>query len=336
MTSRRLASLAFVFVGVALVAAASTPGTPRLHPIGARWFSKKSPFNTPIPLGARIDSRSSTMISNLIAETKPSGWPISVKRWTVPVYYGDSSTPRQNVALTSYWAPARVLHDVPVPANAQADPSSDGHMAIIDRDTACFYEFYRAVHAPDGKLSAGWANRGSVTGKGIQPGAWSTRDSGFVNFAGLIRPEDLRAGVIRHALVFSTMYSLKGPHVAPATSSGGAPLPPPEGAKAIPYGARLQLDPALDLRTLDLAPWQKVVARALQVYGMYLADTGGFSVGAVNPMGYEKNPYTPFWGDSDYAYLPASLVSHLRVLKLGGLKKAHGFLLKKSRCGLER
>jgi hypothetical protein len=335
MRSRRLAPLAAVFLGIALVAAASTPRTLRPHPIGARWFSAKSPLNTPIASDARVDSASRAMIANLIAETKPTGWPISVKRWTVPVYYSDSSTPRQNVALTSYWAPARTLHDVPVPTNAQADPSSDGHMAIIDPDTGCFYEFYRAVHAPDGKLSAGWANRGLLTGKGIQPGAWSTRDSGFVNFAGLIRPEDLRAGVIKHALVFSTMYSLKGPHVAPATSSGGAPLPAPTGTKPIPYGAHLQLDPTLDLRTLGLAPWQKVVARALKVYGMYLADTGGFSIGAVNSLGYETNPYTTFWGDSDYAYLPASLVGHLRVLKLGPLRKARGFLVKKNRCGVE-
>ena len=329
----RARALVLIPVVIALLAAGAVSGTAPKRTDPDRWFSDDSPFNQPIKRGAAVDAASSAMVANLVRETGAAGWPISVKKWSVPVYYADASVPKQDVSLTSSWAPVRTLRGVPVPSGAQPDPSSDGHMAIIDRTTRCFYEFYRAVHSQDGVLTAGWANRGRLSGTGIQPGAWSTRDSGFVNFAGLIRPRDLRRGVINHALVFSTMYSLKGRFVAPATSTGGAALPPPPGAVAIPYGARLRLDPSLDLSTLGLTRWQRVVARALQVYGMYLGDTGGFSLGAVNPEGYSTNPYAPFWGDEEYAYLPASLVSHLQVLKLGPLRKPHGYVMRKSTCG---
>jgi len=45
------------------------------------------------------------------------------------------------------------------------------------------------------------------------------------------------------------------------------------GAQYIPEGARLQLDPALDLETLKLTPGARVIAKALQVYGMYNVDS---------------------------------------------------------------
>jgi hypothetical protein len=84
----------------------------------------------------------------------------------------------------------------------------------------------------------------------------------------------------------------------------------------IPEGARVQLDPALDLNSLGLTGWQKTIARALQVYGMYLVDSGSLGLYAVNANSFSSNPYAQFWGDGNYAYLPTSLVSRLRVLKL--------------------
>jgi hypothetical protein len=311
-----------------------TRGPTTASPAGAldRWFSADSPFNTPIAAGAGVDPGSAAMVQNLVSEAQKSGWPISVKRWSVPVYYADNSTPKQNVAMTAYWAAAPTLYDVPVPANAQPDPAGDAHMAILNRDSGCYYEFYHASRDASGKLSAGWGNRELLGGSGVYPHSWSTRDSGFANFAGLIRPEELQAGAINHALAFSTMYSAKAA-VPPASAYGGAPLSAPAGTLAIPYGARLRLDPSLDLDALGLSPWQKIVARALQQYGMYLADTGGFGLGAVNPQSYPSNPYSPFWGEGDYAYLPTTLVSHLQVLTLPPTWNPARYVIADSPCG---
>ena len=99
--------------------------------------------------------------------------------------------------------------------------------------------------------------------------------------------------------------------VAPATGGKG-----PSGlAGAMPLGARVQLDPTLNLDTLGLNPWQKTVARALQEYGMYLADTGG-AVGLFAE--HSRTAAIPYpWGSDTFAYMPTSIVSKMRVMKLG-------------------
>jgi hypothetical protein len=279
------------------------------------------------------------MVQGVIAATRASGVTIASKHWSVPVYYADATTPRQNVALTADWRIANTLFNVPVPANAQPDPEADGHLAIIDQSTGCFYEFLAAGRNADGTLHADWGNRGLLTDSGVQPGGQSTRASGFANLAGLIRPEELQAGVINHALVFGYPYTKAGGPVLPATKSDGRAATEnarPAGSLAIPEGARVQLDPSLDLNSLGLTPWQKTIARALQVYGMYLGDTsGGTTLYAVNPQSYVTNPYVPFWGDTDYSYLPASLVTKLRVLQLGPQYQWSGSIADSS-CGALR
>jgi hypothetical protein len=295
-----------------------------------RWFAADSPLNTPIPSGAAVDPNSRAMVAGLLASARAKGWNVAVKRWAVNVYYADRSTPRRDVRLTASWRAADRMLSVPIPFRARPDPGSggdtDGHMAVIDRDTHCFYEFYEARRHADGSWEAAWANRGSMNGSGIQPKGLSTRASGFVNFAGLIRPEELRRGTIQHALTFSYDFTKAGGPVLPATASDGRPATEgarPFGTLALPEGGRVQLDPNLDLASLGLSRWQTIVARALQVYGMYLADTGGgLALTAVNPQSFGRNPYAAFWGDGPYASLPTSLARHLRVLKLGPQRRS--------------
>jgi hypothetical protein len=284
---------------------------PRPAPAG-RWYSADSPFNEPIAPGAAADPASPAMVGGLVDAAGYTGFAINVRRWTVPVYYADSSTPRTNVALTESWSPYSTLSGVPIPAGAAPDPSDDASMAIIDGETGCEYDFYAARKRADGSWAAGWANTTYVSWNGVDPGGVSARGSGFWLGAGLIRPEELAAGSIDHALVMSYRYTKAGGPVAPATHSDGRST----SSSAIPTGGRLQLDPALDLDALGLAPWQTTIARALQTYGAFVADTStGIALYAQNPQGLGAGAYP--WGEGDYASLPASLVSRLRVLRLG-------------------
>ncbi|MGE5691947.1 MAG: hypothetical protein ACM33B_15455 [Pseudomonadota bacterium] len=329
----------------AVVAPPAVP-VPSSLSTGQRWFSDASPLNTPIPTGAEADPASRAMVAGMEYAVAQNGFSISVKRWSVPVYYADRTTPRQTVALDAPWTiPAHSLVDVPFPADARPDPAGDQHMAVIDRDTGCYYEYYKLFQRTDGAWQARWANRGALGSTGVYPSAFSTRASGFVNFAGLIRPEELQRGSIDHALVFGHPFTKSGGPVLPATDSDGRPesesgaavgLTRPADALPIPEGARVQLDPTLNLDTLGLSPWQKVIARALQRYGMYLADTAGTtSLTAVNPQSFSSNPYLPFWGDATYAYLPPALLPHMRVLKLGTQFSPNRVLLD-SPCGVMR
>jgi hypothetical protein len=103
---------------------------------------------------------------------------------------------------------------------------------------------------------------------------------------------------------------------------------------ALPEGARIQLAPSFNVDSLEHR-WERTIARALQVYGMYLVDRVGGGVGLVaqNPQSYAHNPYG--WGDKTYVYLPSSLVSYLRVLKLPAQSR-HEIKILPSRCAVIR
>jgi hypothetical protein len=102
--------------------------------------------------------------------------------------------------------------------------------------------------------------------------------------------------------------------VAPATRSDGDSTDP----AALPIGARVVLDPTLDLSTLALTPAETTVAEALQRYGMILVDTGsGLSLFGVNPQSYPADPYAGLFGEVAYAGVGAIPVDRFKVLPLG-------------------
>ena len=212
------------------------------------------------------------------------------KQWAVPIYRADSSSPKATFTLTASWAPASRMSGVPIPSGAAPDPSSDGHMVVLDSATGCEYDFWKAARNSDGSWTAAWGNTLETSGSGVYPFGLSARGSGFGLAAGLITPAEIAAGSINHALVFSYNYTKSGGPVSPASESDGRTTT----AGAIPEGGRVQLDPNLDLDTLGLTAWQKTIARALQQYGMILADTGGgVSLYAQNP---QSTPAGYPWG----------------------------------------
>jgi hypothetical protein len=302
------------------VAAEGKDALPDRHPVcgarfsGGRLYGAKSPLNQPIKASAEIDPASDQMVQGIVEATRQRPLVLAARWFSVPVFFAGKSTPRYDVPLTAPWAPRKTLKAVPIPLAARPDPSSDGYLAVVDRSTGCEYDFWRASRRPDGSWSASWAGKVSVTGSGIFPrGAGGARASGFALLAGLVFPEPLRAGRIDHALVISYPYTRAGPPVPPAMSSDGKSI----GPNAIPQGARIQLDPNLDLTQLRLRPYEWTIARALQTYGAFVADTGGaVSLFAAHPFGYSRNPYSGLLPNLDYVPLDRIPLDRLRVLRL--------------------
>jgi hypothetical protein len=264
-------------------------------------------WSDPVPATATTDPNSAAMVSLVQRAATSQGFLIAAQKWSTPVYHTNGSDQRHTVRLTAGWAPKRRLSGVPIPANAAPSPDSDAHLAVIDDASGCEYDFYQASRSSDGSWSAGWANATSTASTGWYP--YSTTGSGDALTAGLITHEDMAAGRIDHALKFAFPYTKAGGPVLPAVASDGTHTDP----GAIPEGAHLQLDPNLDLSTLNLTPWQRVVARSIQDYGMYLTDTGGgVAIPAQETRQGQKYP----WGPDAYVYLPQTLLAHLRVLTL--------------------
>ena len=104
-------------------------------------------------------------------------------------------------------------------------------------------------------------------------------DAGDVPMAPLIlRPDEVMAGEVKHAMRFTILNNRirANVYVHPATHIGG----PTGGSTTLPYGARLRLKNGTDLSKLS-AP-AKVVATALQKYGMFLADGGNIYISATD------------------------------------------------------
>jgi hypothetical protein len=202
-------------------------------------------------------------------------------------------------------------------------------MTVIDRAANCEYDLYGA-HETAGGWQAIWANSTRLDGPGVYPNGMGTKASGFAGSAGLIWPQELREGHIDHALFFAYPYTKSGGPVSPATSADGLSTMP----GALPEGARVQLDPSLDLDSLGLAPFQKTIAEAMQTYGMILGDTGGaFAIFAVGRESYPADPYEGLLPAGEYPDLSKIPADRFRVISLPPQQYKPPLQLEPSGCG---
>jgi hypothetical protein len=287
-------------------------------------YSKTSIWNTPIGPTPKYDPNSQAMVANLVLSN--DGKIITAgDNFNYPVYFVDADTPRWDVSCTVYKCRVHttnggirtdMLENIPIPPDARPSADSDARMIIIDKNTYAEYDFWRAQ-----RLETGWT-AGGVSAYNIlwngTPTTSIARGSGIPSYAGLLRPWEIRQGRIEHALAFGYTETNAEKCVFPASKTDGNSLLP----FAIPEGARLQLDPSLtdaDLDKMGLDRAGKIIARALQEYGMILVDTSGtFKIYVEDLI---NNPYvTENWSDPDLNLTKESIYnipySAFRVLEL--------------------
>ena len=167
---------------------------------------------------------------------------------------------------------------------------------------------------PDGSWEKSWGTTTPLDGSGV-PETFRT-GSGISHLAGVVRVSEIAAGLIPHALVFSTNNTCPGEFREPATKTDGTSDRP----DCIPEGARIQLAPSLDVAALQLSPAEAAIARALQKYGAYAVDTGGAPIAFYFEIAEDAdrvNPGSVYSANglrSDYFDLSAIPWQYLRVL----------------------
>ncbi len=274
-----------------------------------------SPWTRLIPPDAPVEPRSDEYVRGLIIQPLV----VSQLKWTIPLYDAHASTPRSDVELTADWAPRKTLRSVPIPEAARPDPAGDAHLVVNDTSTGCVYDFWGARREEDGRWTAQWAGALPAEGTGLYWGGLAARASGFSAAAGLILPEELRNRRIDHALVFAYPLTRAGGPVPPATNSDGRSSSP----IALPQGARVQLDPSLNLDTLDLNTTERTIAEALQRYGMVLGDSsGGFTLYAAHPQSQHPDSFKGLLPAETWVSLDKIPVERFRVLKLGPVEES--------------
>jgi hypothetical protein len=295
-------------------------------------YSSSSPFNTPIGDEPTIDPDSDTLVVSIVESLQMV---VQVNQFSAPVYFADSSTPRQDVELAcgEVWElGVTQMGNIPIPDWAEAsfdvdgdppvvgcgeDAGQDNFMVILDLENRCEYDFWQA-RQEDGMWVSSFGVGVEMDGTGVLDNGLSARGSGFAFLGGVIWPDELANGKINHLLSFSYEFTKEGGPVAPATDSDGVTT----AESALPEGAIIQLDPDFDLSTLNLEPYELTIATALQEYGMILVDSGSAGpVGfyAIDPGSVTGDMWGDIWGDEDFVALENLDVSTLpfRVLELG-------------------
>ncbi len=288
-------------------------------------YSKNSIWNTPIGESPKYDLHSGEMISNLVLSHK--GQIITAgEAYNYPVYFADEQTPRWDIPCTVNMCTIAnsdqdvirtdMVQNVPIPVDAHPGEDTDARMIIIDKLTLTEYDLSKAQRTTIG-WTAGTVSIYNILWDGT-PVKHSSRGSGIPAYAGLLRPWEIRQGRIEHALAFGYTEPAEGKCVFPASKTdGNSPM-----YFAIPEGARLQLDPSLtekDFDRMGLDKTGKIIARALQEYGMISVDhSGSFKIYVED---LTNNPYaTENWTDPELNLTKESIYNipynSFRVLEL--------------------
>ena len=158
----------------------------------------------------------------------------------------------------------------PIPWDAPIDRSSDHHVLVVDRANGWLYELFGASRNADGSWEASNGAKWNLRTNGRRPDRWTSADAaGMAIFPGVVRWDEVEAGWIGHALRFAVNRTQRG-FVWPASHAAGSCA---LGSECPPMGLRVRLKKSVDISRFS--PRMRVVLRALQQYGMFVADNSG-------------------------------------------------------------
>ncbi len=255
------------FAGNAL--ASSDKSTAAVKPI----YSPQSFWNTPIARDAPVDPDSGAMLAASVLPFASTANFSNGDNWGVPVIYATPEAKTYVITCTRYCETGRTI-SFRIPAGARPSTGSDHHLAVIDGTREL--DLWLARYDPGTDAwSAGTFALNQVNGVGASCPEGSHCNgavaAGFALLGGLVRPQEMAAGEVRHALALVVPRTRAGFIACPATHTDGNT----RDTRSLPEGARLQLDPAFDVEAQPWPAWEKTLAHALQRYGAYVVDTGG-------------------------------------------------------------
>lgn len=156
-----------------------------------------------------------------------------------------------------------------IPDNAPVEAGGDQHSLVVDAAQCQLYELFFAERTGPHRWNASSGAIFDLRSNNLRPRSWTSADAaGLPIIPGLVRYDEVKAGVIAHALRFTTPKTRKAfvwpaRHSASTITDGSAP----------PMGERFRLKSSVSLDSFS--PEARVILTALQNYGMFLADNGG-------------------------------------------------------------
>jgi hypothetical protein len=200
--------------------------------------------------------------------------------------------PKVNVRITEYpqesdAGPYPIPEDLPIegwPTCSREDPRTigltltdiqrdklnlggDRHAIVVDPSSRTLYEFWQMKRTPQG-WQASQASIFDLKSNRLRPDGWTSSDAaGLPIFPAIVRYDELRRGVIRHAMRV-TVRRTRRAYVAPATHFASR-----DTNENLPrMGERLRLRQDFDISRFS--PPVQAILKGLKQYGMFVADNG--------------------------------------------------------------
>jgi hypothetical protein len=235
--------------------AAIVPGT------SCSVFPPNNIWNTDVS-NLPVNSRSATWV----AATTPSSGKLHPDfggpPYGIPFNLATNATP--TTSFTFQYASESDPGPYPKPPVAQIENGSDAHMLVINSDNCKLYETFAT------NLSNNTAGSGAIFDLGsnqLRPADWTSADAaGLPIFPGLVRYDEVQAGLINHAIRF-TVHNTNNTYIWPARHKAGI-----NNTSLPPMGARFRLKASFNISSYGNAA--QVVLTAFKHYGLIVADNG--------------------------------------------------------------
>jgi hypothetical protein len=248
-------------------------------PASAVWYQDVS--------AASLDAESAAVVAYLDSV----GWGLGRLQIdsSIEVVTAPAGTPLRSFTPTDdFFSPDCDDTPVPVPSGGAlegesgyaCDGDGDCHLLVVDRSRQRLFEMWRADIRGDtfrGGCLAVWDMTRVYPASGRGDQCTSADAAGYPIAPLLFSADEVAAGAIRHAIrfVLPNARIRRGVYLHPATHGTSATSGPSD---APPYGTRLRLRANYAIDTLPAGA--RVVARAMQMYGMFLADGGNVALTA--------------------------------------------------------
>jgi hypothetical protein len=291
-----------------------TPGKPGTIG-GCSVFTPDDAWNKDIS-GAAVDSTWTAHIQSAISsglKLHPDYGNSGSDHYGIPINVVPQSQPSVNVTFDDYADESDPgPYPFPEPSSARIEggtpDSCDGdcHFLAVQSGTCILYEGYACQFTGGGWHCSNGAKWDLTKNSyGQRPKGWTSADAaGLAVMPGLVRLDEVRAGAITHAIRF-TMNCSRPNYVAPATHDAVPHSCDPSNPNSPPMGLRLRLNKSkFDISSLSASA--QVVAKAMQTYGLMLADNGSDF--------YFQGEDSPGWAEQDVEPLKTIPASAFEVV----------------------
>ncbi len=277
---------------------------------GKRVLPADNPWNTPVDQAA-VDQNSAALIASIGLGTTlhpdfGAHWPKGP--FGIPYVVVKGSQKKVKVSFT--YASESDKGTYPIPKNAPVEGGSksrgDRHVLVLDRDHWKLYELFNARRVPGTtRWKAGSGAIFDLKSNKLRPAGWTSADAaGLPIFPGLVRYDEVKAGVITHALRFTVAETRKA-YVSPArhyaSDNTSADLPP--------MGMRVRLKAGFDISGFPRQA--RIVLQAMKTYGMIVADNGSDW--------YVSGAPDKRWSDDQLGTLKAVAGRNFEVVSMGDI-----------------